>query len=323
MDRILITIIVPVYRVEPYIRRCLDSIMRQTYKLLEIIVVDDGSPDNCGRICEEYAQKDERIIVIHKENGGLSSARNAALDIATGEYVMFVDSDDWVEPNFCETALKNALDKHTQIVAFGYKNMFVDKRGHLIRTQDRYTSSPRIVNASEAVRLLITRKDIIFNYAWNKIFKRSLFENVRFPIGRLYEDNAVTYLLVIKAHSLFVSDEMLYNYVRRNDSITGEGDTPRAIRDKYEIWSDRLQNIRKYCPENEVLQMKQLAVEALEGLICISRDSEYGYALSDFKRFLSENKSVILQEPCPRRLKLYYSNLFPLYFMARRLRLLR
>ena len=122
----LVTIIIPVYNVEKYLPKCLDSIINQTYNHLEIIIVDDGSKDSSGLICDEYALKDQRIKVLHKKNGGLSSARNAGLDIAKGDYIMFVDSDDYVESHYCEVPLKHALEKNVRIVSFGYNKIFID-----------------------------------------------------------------------------------------------------------------------------------------------------------------------------------------------------
>lgn len=315
MDNLLITVIVPIYKVEPYIKKCLDSIINQTYQKLEIILVDDGSPDNCGMICDEYAKRDNRIIVIHKENGGLSSARNAALDIAKGEYVMFVDSDDWVKPEFCAVALRMALQENVQIVSFGYMNIFINKGHVIVRRQKCSTSNPRIISASEGVRHLITYDDRINNYVWNKIYKRSLWEDVRFPEGRLFEDQAVTCLLIIRSKTIYVSDAILYNYIKRSDSITGVGKHPEAIVDIFELWSERLENIRKYCPENELLQIMQIAYFAVESIMEISHKDKYGYALNEFHAFLSEHKDLILANTRSRTLKCYYHfrPLFPLY----------
>lgn len=324
MNSIFISVIVPIYKVEPYIRKCLDSIVNQSYQELEILLIDDGSPDSCGAICDEYAQKDERIIVIHKKNGGISSARNAALDIATGEYVMFVDSDDWVESNFCETALRIALDNHVQIATFGYNNIFLGENNHIQRIQERHTNSPRYVNSSTAIRHIIEKDDVIFNFAWNKIYKRSLFENVRYPVGRIFEDNAVTCLLIMKAQNIYVSDEVLYNYIKRSDSITGKGISPRIIVDRFEILNNRLKDIRKCCPENEQLQIKQIANDAIEGIVRISPKSEFGYALDEFYQFLAEYKDIILSCPCSRKVKLYYyfRPFFLLYKYSRNIGLL-
>ena len=123
-DEFLISIIVPIYNVELYLRRCVYSLITQTYKKIEIILVDDGSPDRCGEICDEYAKADSRVRVIHKTNGGLSSARNAALDIATGDYIMFVDSDDWIESNCCEELVKKIMEYNADIVAFGLNYVY-------------------------------------------------------------------------------------------------------------------------------------------------------------------------------------------------------
>lgn len=320
MDNLLITIIVPVYKVEPYIKRCLDSIINQTYQKLEIILVDDGSPDNCGMICDEYAARDNRIKVIHKENGGVSSARNAALDIMAGDYVMFVDSDDWVEPDFCAVALKMALSENVQMVSFGYNNIYIDKNNEIVKKRKRFTDNPRTINASEGVRHLIAIDDVIHNYCWNKLYQRGLWDGVRFPEGRLYEDNAVSSLLMIHAKTIYVSDVILYNYIRRCDSITGEGLHPRAIVDKFEVWSERLENIRKHCPENEGLQIIQLADIAVEGVMKIPRKDKYGYALDEFHSFLSEYKDLILANTPSRTIRCYYyyRPLLPIYKYVRK-----
>ena len=306
-----ISIIVPVYKVERYLRKCLDSILAQTFSDFEVILVDDGSPDDCGMICDRYAISDGRIRVIHKENGGLSSARNAALDVAVGEYIMFVDSDDWVEPTFCETALNIVLENEVDLGFFGYNNIYQNDNYEFLYKEERFTRSPRLVHFSEAIKHLILKEDVIYNFSWNKIYKRTLFDNVRFPIGRLYEDNAVTYLLVIKAHTIFVADKILYNYLKRIDGISGIWYKPKAIVDRFEIWLKRLEDIKNFCPENELLQIKQLANEAVEGFIHISPNSDYGYSLDIFKSFLRKYQKDILMEPCTLKIKLYYhSTLF-------------
>ena len=167
----LVSVIIPVYQVEAYINRCVDSVLNQKYRELEVILVDDGSPDRCGAICDEYALKDNRIVVIHKKNGGLSSARNAALDICKGEYIMFVDSDDYVEPDFCESAM--SVVEHDQVLcaSFGYFEHLNSKITTFC------TRNPRVVSSQEAINSLIVSNDVIFNLTWNKIYHKSLFEN--------------------------------------------------------------------------------------------------------------------------------------------------
>ena len=161
MDNPLISVIVPVYNVEPYLRKCLDSIVNQTYKNLDIILVDDGSTDNSGAICDEYTQKDDRIIVIHQANAGQSAARNAALDTMRGEYVMFVDSDDWLEIEACETSLASIIDHHADIVCFGHRRCYPS--GHIV---ERTVECPGVIERSELMRQLVYGIGVIRNVVW-------------------------------------------------------------------------------------------------------------------------------------------------------------
>ena len=295
MNDALISVIVPIYKVEPYIRRCVESIIAQTHKCNEIILVDDGSPDNCGAICDEYARADNRIIVIHKKNGGLSSARNAALDIAKGEYLMFVDGDDWVESNFCATALKLALDNDVQVVSFGYNKVYYDKdykpTGIIHK---KAPSESCIMNASDAVRHIIIKDYVMYNFVWNKFYKRALWDDVRFPEGRLWEDQAVAYIMMIKAGKVYVTPDVLYNYIQRGDSIMKKKYTPKAIIDRFAIWQDRLNVIRNYCPGNEPYQMMQLAHEAIIAFAYIPTKGEYSQALNEMEDFLITNKNYLM-----------------------------
>jgi len=317
-----ISIIVPIYRVEKYLRRCIDSILDQTFKDFELFLVDDGSPDKCGAICDEYAQRDSRIKVIHKENGGLSSARNVALDVATGDYVMFVDSDDWVEPDFCMQALKMIDEQNVQIVAFGHRCVSTDYR----ILYDRVTKSPRLVESSEAIRHLILRDDAIYNYPWNKIYKRSLFENIRYPLGLLHEDDAVTYQLIAKAKKIYVSDAILYNYLIRKDSISGVWFYPQAIVDRFVIYVKRLEDVKTICHENTEIQMIQTANEAVEGFVYLDKNGKYGSSLEEMRAFLSKNKYAILKSHVSFKQKskivmYYYARTFlPLIKIVRKMK---
>ena len=176
----LISVIVPVYDVERYLARCIDSILAQTYQNLEIFLVDDGSPDRCGEICDAYAEKDNRIQVIHKKNGGLSDARNAALDICTGEYISFVDSDDYVSDDFIETMHHAIKDYQAKLAVCGI--MKFDESGK-ISVDYAPSDTEKCVSGEEMVEMTIWRPA-----AWNKLYHRSLFEGIRYPFGKLYED---------------------------------------------------------------------------------------------------------------------------------------
>jgi len=318
-----ITIIIPVYKVEPYIRKCVESIIGQTYRHIEVILVDDGSPDNCGAICDEYARADSRIIVIHTENEGVYIARNKALDVATGDYLMFVDSDDWVEPEFCETALRLALENNVQMVAFKFNLVFADRDGSIMDKRPRAFHETGYMEASEAVRHLIFR-DSMGNYLWNKLYKRSLFDGVRFPEGRVLQDQAVVYLMMLRAGRIYVSDAVLYNYLQHPGSITDTTSySLKMFASLFAIWQERLPVLRQYCPENVHYQMMQLADLSMKGLIFIRPDSESKQLRNDMKGFLSANKANLLRGGGKRntRVKLYlYYYCRPLLYIIMQLK---
>ena len=211
-----ISIIVPVYKVEPYLRKCLDSIVNQTYENLEIILVDDGSPDSCGAICDEYAARDERIRVIHQPNGGLSAARNRGLEAAAGDYVAFVDSDDWVEPDMYGYLLSGAEQVGADIAVCGIFEELPD------RQVCRHWQEAETFDTEGALEQLFLRKKYSHS-AWDKLYRRTLFDGVRFPEGRNFEDIATTYRVFEKARTVQLMPEAKYHYLQRPDSIMGDG----------------------------------------------------------------------------------------------------
>jgi len=236
-------VIVPVYNVEKYLEKCLNSIVNQTYQNLEIILVDDGSPDGCGAICDKYAAQDQRIRVIHKENGGLSSARNAGLEIATGEYINFVDSDDWIEPDMYEYLLSGAQQAGADIVVCGMFEELPDRQ-HCHSWHDAET-----FNTEEGLEQLFLRKKYSHS-AWAKLYRRTLFADVRFPDGRNFEDIATTYRVFEKAQIVRLLPKAKYHYLQRNDSIMGDGtlrnrvDSYIAAKEQYLSMKDRWPQFR-------------------------------------------------------------------------------
>lgn len=226
MQSPLVSIIVPIYKVEPYLRRCLDSIVNQTYTNLEIILVDDGSPDGCPQICDEYAVKDERIVVIHKENGGLSDARNAGLDICKGEYISFVDSDDWVADVYIDMMLKIMIANNSEIVV---SNFIKTKQTYDLHISNYSIANVVMLTPIQAVKKLWSKEEIIFTIAWAKLVKRNLYKNIRFPKGFIHEDEYIAYKLLYFSHKTVFVDIPLYCYYQRDDSIMG-GVTPSSIR---------------------------------------------------------------------------------------------
>lgn len=213
---ILISVIVPVYKVEDYLSRCVDSILAQTYRNLEIILVDDGSPDNCGRICDDYAHRDPRIRVIHKVNGGLSSARNAGLDTARGEYIAFVDSDDWIEPEMYETMLALAIREDVPLVCAGRYDV-ESETGE--RKLGLCPVKTEVITGEETARRIFTWEGMD-SAAWDKLYRRKLFDSIRYPVGVVVEDVPVTYRLALKAGRVAMCDKPFVNYFHRPGSIT-------------------------------------------------------------------------------------------------------
>lgn len=210
----LVSVIVPVYKVEPYLRKCVDSILAQTYQNLEIIMVDDGSPDNCGTICDEYAKQDARIKVIHKPNGGLSDARNAGLDIMTGEYVAFVDSDDWIAPRMYERLLM-MLKQFQADMAFGGVADDLEQNGKVTTVKvSNYGDEPFSESSTEAMHRFFTTSWA----AWDKLYKADLFRDIRYPVGEINEDEAIVLQLLSKCTRVCYTNEVFYHYMRRPSS---------------------------------------------------------------------------------------------------------
>lgn len=207
----MISVIVPVYNVEPYLRKCLDSIVNQTYRDLEILVIDDGSTDGSGKICDEYAEKDGRIRVFHTENRGLSCARNLGLDNANGEWIGFVDSDDWIEPDMYECLLSRAVETRADVVECGVLQEYPE------RTEER-KQEESLVPGIEAVSKLIHGG--LGNAVWRKLWRIKCFEHIRFPERRVFEDVATTYRVFAETSWVANIEESKYHHVHRNDSLS-------------------------------------------------------------------------------------------------------
>lgn len=215
-DNPLISVIVPIYNVENYLKRCIESIKAQTYGNLEIILVDDGSTDHSSEICDEYANLDDRIKVIHKKNGGLSEARNYGLDIMSGEYVTCIDSDDFVSPYLVEN-LFIALVKGNCTISSSWFVEYYD--GDALPKQNKISSEDIQVLRRENFYRKMLYQDGVEISAWGKLYKSDLFNGVRYPVGKLYEDVATTYLLLEQAEKIAVIPNVDYYYFQRSNSI--------------------------------------------------------------------------------------------------------
>ena len=220
----MISVIVPVYCVEPYLRKCIDSILNQTYRDYEVILIDDGSPDECGNICDSYANKDSRVKVIHTDNHGLSAARNVGLTESQGDIICFIDSDDWIDPTMLEVmeSKMNEADADICVCGFWFENDV---------TRKEYSFDYSICSSSTVLKTLVNEK--LNGNVWNKLYRRKLFSEydsdksnhqedrlIRFPEGKNYEDYFILHNLINNANKVVTITESFYHYRLRNDSIT-------------------------------------------------------------------------------------------------------
>lgn len=278
-----ISVIVPVYKVEAYLGRCVDSILRQTFQDFELILVDDGSPDSCGALCEEYAAKDSRIHVIHQENGGLSAARNSGIDYALqkgeSQWLAFVDSDDWVAPEFLQRLYAAVQDTGCRISVCGFFK----------------TSGEEIPGSEEAFPLVMGAEEYyctseihegVTMVAWNKLYHVSLFESLRYPQGKLHEDEFTSYLAVYQAGQAAVLPEPLYAYYQNPAGIMGSQWSPRRMHSL-----EALEQQMAFAKQNDHPQLwkkaaKQYIYTAFDQFHKASQDPQYRDYVKTLRRML-------------------------------------
>lgn len=258
-----LSVIVPVYKVEKYLSRCIDSILNQDYRDFELILVNDGSPDNCGKICDEYALKDGRIKVIHKENGGLSSARNVGIDISEGKYITFIDSDDYIHPKMFSQLINEMKVQKADISICSYKSTTKNEEdasiSNIFSVLDKYDSIKRM-------------NFISFITAWGKIYKTELFNDIRYPIGKYHEDEFTTYKLFYKSNKLIYTEDELYFYYTNPESIIQSSFSEKNL-DALEAFTERIM----FFEEKKEFELTKLSNNALISRImyshqCISRE---------------------------------------------------
>lgn len=238
-----ISIIVPIYNVERYLSRCVHSIINQTYKNLEIILVDDGSPDNCPQLCDEYAKKDDRIKVIHKKNGGLSDARNAGMTVASGEFISFIDSDDYVSLDFIETLYNTIISEDSEIAECDVIKFYDDS------SFDDYADDLKITNYNtiDGLSALISENPF-HQHVWNKLYKSKLLVGIPYTVGKLNEDEFWTYQVFGRAKKITKINKTMYYYFQRQSSIMGNQYNLRRL-DALEGKYNRQLYVEKNFPE--------------------------------------------------------------------------
>lgn len=215
----LISVILPIYKVEKELPRCIESILKQTYTEYEMILVEDGSPDRCGEICDKYAQEDTRIHVIHKKNGGVSEARNAGLDIAKGKYICWVDPDDYIHPQYLETLYRIMQESKADVVVCDYKAYYPGEEKEIARI-DQIPAYEEIGEQHLYNDDFLNQKRVKFVYAWNKLAKAELYQGIRYPVGKIHEDTYTTYKVLDRANKIVYTEQPLYYYMMREQSIT-------------------------------------------------------------------------------------------------------
>lgn len=216
-----IGIIIPVYNVELYLNRCIDSILKQTFEDFEVILIDDGSTDRSGRICDEYAETDARIQAVHKDNSGVADTRNKGLEIVKTEYITFIDADDYVDSHYLET-LYRLMKKYDGDLVISYHNVLQENGGRRLKSgnsTDQTVFGEAIVSKAEVYKAMLGNEGMITS-VWGKLYHRDLFQTVRYPIGEIYEDMSVISKIVERSRRIVAASYRGYYYIQRTGSIT-------------------------------------------------------------------------------------------------------
>lgn len=306
----IVSIIVPVYKVEDYLPRCVDSILHQTYENIELILVDDGSPDSCGDMCEQYKIKDSRVKVLHKENGGLSDARNEGINLASGKYITFIDSDDWVAEDYIECLYDLLVKKAADISVCNF-----------IRTETEVIDLSNIQDIIYEFTNLKALEKLCGEFyeeltiSCGKLYKAELFKDIRFPVGKIHEDEFTTYKLLYKAEKIALTNEVLLYYWQRPDSIMGEGFKIKNRLHALEAFEERADFFHKIGQ----LQLKDKTYKALFGIYKSINENIQMFEDEDSKDKYMSNfssyKSKLRHSKQPFKFKLYYET----YFISPRL----
>lgn len=257
-----ISVIVPIYSVEKYLSKCIDSIINQTYTNLEIILVDDGSPDNCSIICDDYSLMDIRIKVIHKKNGGLSDARNAGLNVATGDYISFLDSDDYIHKEFYETLINLIIQYDADVAQCEFLKVYEDSKSNPNGCDFDTDEKISVLDNREALNNLFNEYYVNTVVVWNKLYKRELFKSIRYPKGKIHEDEYTTYKVLFVTNKVVTTSKQLYYYLQRENSIMGKGFNIKSL-DKIDAYYGQV----LFYNDKKLFELEVKAKSRLEGVI--------------------------------------------------------
>ena len=299
-----VSVIVPIYKTEKYLRKCIDSIVNQTYRELEIILVDDGSPDTSGQICDEYASCDPRIKVVHKKNGGLSDARNAGLNICSGTYVMFCDSDDWIEPDTINIAVDEMKKSNAELVVWGYSADFVDTEERLencsicLANEKIYVGNAEGLKSNNVMGLL--------GYAWNKLYRKSLLykHSIMFEKGvSLVEDILFNAQVIKYCNLISIIDYAGTHYVQRKQVTLGNSiynDYMELIFRAIEAKKSILLHFNSNTQISKTIISKNIIISLKAGILYITKKNELSYKSKNIrlKRMLEDKYVKLLLPQC-------------------------
>lgn len=291
-NRALISVIVPVYNVEPYLDRCIQSIVNQSYTDLEIILVDDGSQDNCPAICDNWARRDHRIMVIHKKNGGLSDARNSGLAIATGEYIAFVDSDDWIDPDLIITLLSAIRKDHSEVAVCTVEMVWEDSTPNQLLT----VHINKVLDRFEAQKALL-EETLLKQPVWGKLYRCELLKGIPFEVGKQHEDVYWSYQVIGNAEHVSLIKYIGYYYTQRATSIMGQGYTLQRL-DVLSAYEKREEYMAEHFPE----LVSQARISIYMSCIYHGQMSLKYLSSEDRKQALSYLESVKRKYPLRREL---------------------
>ena len=287
----LISVVVPIYNVEEYLSRCIESIINQSYVNLEIILINDGSTDSSLSICKKYLKKDNRIVLIDKKNGGLSDARNAGIKKSSGKYLFFIDSDDYIHKNCIELAYKLLSENNADISVLSYKNVY----GTSTIDDDLISNlSVNVYGKNEALENLLYQKGCTTS-AWGKLYKKELFSDIEYPVGKVHEDLPVTYKLFYLSNKVVISDAKMYYYLIRNTSITGSKyNIKRAI--SLDFAADETHFIKNNMSNLLLAAYNREFMEAVYTILAIGFSDGFNEVKRDAKKIVKKYRRFVLKD---------------------------
>lgn len=307
----LISVLLPIYNVAACLPKCMTSLFAQTYSNLEIILVDDGSTDGSGELCDEYAAADPRVVVCHKPNGGVSDARNYGVAQARGEYITFVDPDDYVDADYVEY-LYHLIQKHAAKMAVCQHRVWHD--GRVVSEYGKYAEST-VLFAKDCIERMLYH-DVIDTSTWGKLYAAELFQGIEYPFGKQFEDIAKTYKLMMRAGEIAVGWESKYNYVQRGTSIVNCVFNPHKL-DLLEATDGMTRDVVATWPDLADAALRRRVYARFSTLNQMLYTREYPEKRREIIRFIRENAGAILKNPkAPRRDKLAIAALslgYPVY----------